>query len=510
MKRAFALIWVMLTLCCAPYPPDTPESEATQTITEVELEQHLVRLAGKETQGRATASEGFRLAADYVIEQLTAYGVAPGHPSESGEKVWQQPVPLERVAYGSGSVLRFLRDGGGPELSEGRGMLVLNPGRGPTQVEGPPLFVGFGIENPELDWDDYAGMKLDGRIAVLMGERPSPERTARSLSKDGWDALNEGRSRLENLAAKGPAAILMVPTRRDLQLWEVNVDRNLRMPLFPLDRYSIDQPPLLPMPVILLGESAAKWLFAGSEFDPLSSESVVKPQELTEVHANLRLDVEKIRTRCANVIGMVEGTDPDLSSEVVVVSAHLDHMGTSAQGVLPGANDDASGCAAILEVLQAIAAGPFRRTVMGVFTTGEEIGHFGSLHFVTHLPFERRKLFRAVTLEHLGRIEKKSDGLEIVALTSDHEILQRTKPWLLDMPVQWGDIEHDRTGKVRGSDTQSFRAAGLPVILLGGGGFPDYHSPDDTVEQIDLKHLRFTAKLTYDVLETMANAEIQP
>lgn len=507
MNRALAVFCVILTLGCTPYPPETPENEITKTITEGDLELHLLRLAGAETQGRATASEGYRVAADYVIEQLTSCGVVPGYPSENGEKVWRQAVPLDRVEYGSESALRFQREGNGPELREGSGMLVLNPGAGPILVEGPPLFVGFGVEDSELGWNDYSEMSLDGRIAVLMGDQPSAGRTERSLSRDEWERLRAGRSRLENLAAKGPAAILMIPTPRDLQLWGVNVDRNLRMPLFPLDRYSIDQPPLLPMPVILLGEAASKWLFADSEFDPLSSESLVKPHELVGVQTSLRLDVKKIRTRCENVIGIIEGTDPTLSGEVVVVSAHLDHMGTSSQGVLPGANDDASGCAAILEVMQAIADGPFRRTVMGVFTTGEEVGHYGSLHFVTNLPFERRKLIRAVTLEHLGRIEKKSDGLEIVASLVDHERLQSAKPWMSDLPVQWGDIERDRTGKVRGSDTQSFRVAGLPVILLGGGGFPDYHGPDDSVERIDLEHLRFTTKITYDVLETLANAD---
>jgi len=318
-----------------------------------------------------------------------------------------------------------------------------------------------------------------------------------------WARLGE-QNRLENLAAKEPAAILTVPTRGDLRRWAATVDRNLRMPLFPVRRYSKDQPPLLPIPVILLGESAVLWIFADSGTDPLDPGGLIEPKPLETIRATILLDAKKTRTACFNIIGIVKGVDDEVSDEVVVVSAHLDHLGMNDQGVFAGANDNASGCAAILEVMEAIAVNPFRRSVMAVFTTGEEIGHFGSLHFVNNLPVEHRQLTAAVTLEHLGRIESRSDGLEIVATAEFLDQLKNADPWMKDLPVLWGDIEHNRSGKVRGSDTQSFRNAEIPVVLLGGGAFPEYHTPQDTSDKIDLSHLRFSARITYSVVQALA------
>ncbi|UCF35322.1 MAG: M20/M25/M40 family metallo-hydrolase, partial [Acidobacteriota bacterium] len=498
----FLLAWFVH---CAPYPPETPETVATETILEADLMKHLVHIAGDETHGRAMASPGYDRAAEYLIQQLIRLGAQPGWTDESGEKVWKQPVLLERFDYGSTTSIQLSRGTEVLELRHGDGMIILNPGVPEVLISGTPLFVGYGVENPGIGWNDYSGSDLEGAIAVIMTEDPDPARAGLNTRIGAIETLEGTYERFERLSGKGVRVILAIPSQRDLWNWAATADRNSRMPLFPLERYADDQPPLLPVPWILLGREAVQFLFEDTGMDPFEGRTPLHGQPLAEIQATVSMTARVTGTSCSNVIAEIPGRDPALRHEAVIISAHLDHMGETESGIFNGANDDVSGCAAILEVMEAVQKQPFQRTLIAVFTTGEEIGHFGSLHLVRNLPVDRGQIVAALTLEHLGRIEDLDDGLEIVAPSALIRRLKAEGTWLGDSPVLWGDIERDRSGKVRGSDTQSFRVAGIPVVLLGGGTFPEYHTPEDTVDRIDLPHLRFATRVAYTIVEELGN-----
>jgi len=209
--------------------------------------------------------------------------------------------------------------------------------------------------------------------------------------------------------------------------------------------------------------------------------------------------------KCFNVIGLIPGTDRDLADEIVIISAHLDHLGRQGEDVYNGANDDASGCATALEIMEAIAGQHARRPVMVLLTTGEESGHIGSQYFVANPGVPRDEIAAAVTFEHLGRPPSKGPGLEVFAPRIFWNDIRPAVRTAGERPLPMMTPERDQSGKVRGSDTYSFFTAEIPVVLLGGGYFEEYHKPEDDPELIDFGYLLNSTRIAYAIVWALAD-----
>jgi hypothetical protein len=230
--------------------------------------------------------------------------------------------------------------------------------------------------------------------------------------------------------------------------------------------------------------------------DPDGARQWLQPVPLTP-------QIEGGPTVCYNVLGIVPGSDEGLARELVIVSAHLDHLGVQDGKVFNGANDDASGCATAIEVIEAVALAPLPRTVMILLTTGEEAGHLGSKHFVANPPVPLETISAAVTLEHLGRPSPRG-GLEVFTSRSLFSNLREPVRTAGERPLPMALTDRDRSGKVRGSDTNSFIEGGVPVALLGGGAFDEYHTAQDDPDLIDYPHLLNATRIAYGMVVSLA------
>jgi Zn-dependent M28 family amino/carboxypeptidase len=222
-----------------------------------------------------------------------------------------------------------------------------------------------------------------------------------------------------------------------------------------------------------------------------------------------------------NVLAVLPGSDPDLAREAVVLGAHYDHLGQRGGQTLPGADDNASGVAGLLEIARAFAAAPQRpkRTLVFAFWTGEEEGRFGSSHFVRHPRWPLARTVAYLNLDMIGHPwtreeirklveEARFDGAgEFLARVRTEDFIEpgvaSGAPWLgpllatagsglgLPLHLDWTDGLHG------GSDYKPFARAGVPFVRFFGNFFPDYHKPGDTAARLDPAQVLKVTRLAY-------------
>jgi hypothetical protein len=323
-----------------------------QTVAEAPLRAHLSFLADDLLEGRGTGQRGGELAVRYLETQAAALGLQPlvdGGYRQKVEMVGQKTLP--------GSSLRF--EAGGKQLTTRFGQEVVfgnANGRGQTALSAPLVFVGYGIDAPDQDWNDFKGVDVKGKLLVAMVNDPQP--TAAEPQRFAGKSLTwYGRwtYKFEEAVRQGAAGILLIHTTASASYpWSV-----------PVNSFSHEQFHLAGAGNALQGwisEDFARTLFAagGKDLDTLRAAAEVrgfKPVDLgASVHAELKSAVRNIAQY--NVAGVVPGTDPKLKAEAVIYSAHWDHLGIDEQNGKPdhiwnGAIDNGSGTAALLAMAQA-------------------------------------------------------------------------------------------------------------------------------------------------------------
>ena len=214
-----------------------------------------------------------------------------------------------------------------------------------------------------------------------------------------------------------------------------------------------------------------------------------------------------------NVIAWIEGSDPQLREEFVVLCAHLDHLGTLGGEIYNGADDNASGCAAVLEIAEALAMAPPRRSVIFALFAAEEIGMRGSSYFVKHLPVPIEKIVAGINLDMVGRPEQVDDNGYYLYVVGSDSICDGMKALVTAVNEQTEGFELDFEKAAKyftGSDHFSFHEAGVPVAFLFDFMEEDYHEPQDDAEKIDYQGMRRVAGLAYALVLECADADAAP
>jgi hypothetical protein len=485
-------------------------SAVSTDISKESLCRHMEFIASNETQGRMTASIGYKKAADYAVERFKSFGLEPGWEDASGSKSFYQSVPFIRNKYGKSTVFFVRKHGMMEELPLGPNTFVVaNPGKGSLNLLlHSPVFVGYGIHEPELGWDDLADLDIRGKLAVMMAGFPSdphrgpnfPEEVRRKYSdRRTGDAL-----RFRNVMMRGAAGIIALPDRFIAAQWEGIVSQLKRSTLQPAEAYSSSSRGQSPIPSLLVHPDGAQRFFDELGYDPVSLKGDYQTFEMEELELGLTLRIKREKVNCYNIIGVVPGNDPELSREYITLGAHLDHLGKKGDLIFNGANDNASSCAVILGLAEAVAQNPLKRSVVFILFTAEEIGHFGSLHFVSHPLIPHEQIILNINLEQLGAKSRMIDGVGANGPADQEEILRRMQKNNEGIFLQFDDIE-DTVSVISGSDTLSFYQKGLPAILLGSGGFPEHHTPNDNLSLIDYEHLHRAALFVLDYVKELGN-----
>jgi len=469
-----ALVAVLsATAVAASSSADVPAAVAAVAkaqITPATLRAPIRILASDEFEGRGPATRGDALARLYLSTELETLGLKPG-----GEKGgWEQPFDIVGVKAKLPATWDFTGNGGSTSLKLGDEYIAGSGVQTPTaSIDNAPLvFVGYGIEAPEYQWNDFKGVDVKGKVLVMLNNDPD------------WDPkLFAGETRLyygrwtykyESAARHGAAGVIIVHTTPSAGYpWQV-VQSSWGGTQFELPA---ENEPRIQLKGWATEDAARRLLKAGgADLDALVKQA--KNRGFKPVPLNLRTSIkfenEVSRVRTANVAGLLPGSDPKLKDEVVIYSAHHDHFGVgdpdkSGDRIYNGAEDNAAGCAQLLAIARAMAALPERprRSVLFLFVAGEEQGLLGSRYYSVHPTFAPGRIAANINYDGGNFLGRTRDLTQVGAGKSSLDALARAL-----VEKQGRKLVADQNpdkGYYYRSDQFSFAKIGVPALYFDEG-----------------------------------------
>ena len=550
LRIVLLLLAVTHTAALAQQPVAPRLQTGFNAIREDDLRANLTFIAGDGLEGRMSLRPGDDAAAEWVASEFAKAGLRPVATDASGRASFLEPVPLiEYTPDPSATLLSLSRNSGAQQ--EWRAPIVSSAFRQNVDASGGLVYLGYGITAPELNYDDYAGVDVRGKIVILMEHEPQENDPKSIFNGTGNTRYATSRVKLLNAERHGALAVLLmpepnathVPTAKRLANVFAGVTAKRLTPI-PLQAIADDEVhiPLMTLPLTVADELLKNPASPGTTAKELqtSIDRDLKPQshELPGVRVHLQTrNISKRSGTTYNVVGLLPGSDPSLAAETLIVSGHHDHNGASEVeeqdgrrhlDIWHGADDNGSGTVGVVELAHAFAANPAkpRRSILFVVFASEERGLLGSYYMAQH-PLRPLATTRAmVNFDMIGRDEKPSaqtDGvIEIPADTSNRLNLVGTlySPDFLHT-VQREDehiglilddrFERDTAlGIFFRSDQFPFILHDVPALWFFTGFHPDYHHVTDTVDKIDFSKMTKIVRLSYLTLFDIADEKQTP
>ncbi|HET6362121.1 MAG TPA: M28 family metallopeptidase [Gemmatimonadota bacterium] len=460
---------------------DAPPESALSVIRPEAIRAHMRFLADDLLEGRAPGTRGYDLAARYVAARFEALGLEPGGSDGS----YYQTVPLRRI--------RPILEESGIEFLRGDERRALEPfeefvmfGHAThleSEVEAPLVFAGFGVTAPELDYDDYGGIDVRGKIVVLLSGAPPRFPSAERAH------FSTIRLKQANAASRGAVGVLWAWTEHDERLfpWQAlaRISRTPGMRWLGPDGVPNDARPELRGQAVLATETSS-WLFLGAakSFDEaVAAGQRSEPQAFPlDARASIRMASRHEGFESPNVGAVLRGSDPDLAREFVVYTAHLDHEGigepVDGDSIYNGALDNASGVAQMLEVAHAFARlqEPPRRSVVFLAVTAEEQGLLGSDYYANYPTVPIDQIVANINLDGALILAPPADVVIHGAEHSTLGAIAEAAASRLDLEVT-PDPVPEQMFFVR-SDQYSFVKQGIPALFP----FPGTKSSDPSID----------------------------
>ncbi len=486
-------------------------------------------LSSDDMEGRGTGTAGEGKAASYLEGRFKEIGLQPVGGS------YRQPVSLVGFKkQGDASSLSIRSADGALDLADGGNVSFWSSSqRQAVSVENAPLlFVGYGVEAPEYEWNDFKGAELQGKVLLFLNDDPP-------VTEDGAELFGgEARTyygrwtyKFEQAMKRGAAGAIVVHTTPSASYpWSVvqhnGVEEHFALDL-PGSGYQVDLLGWLDEETS--GKVAAKMGTTLPGLFEMAKQRGFEPIDTGyRVSATIETDVRRITT--ANVLGMVEGSDPALKNEVIVFSAHYDHLGTNetVEGddkIFNGAWDNGAGTAAIVALAEAFAAtspAP-ARSILFLACAAEEKGSLGSNWFVAKPPFERSQLVADfnVDMPQIFGVTSDISAIGVETNTLGDALLEKAKAAGVTVT---GDTR-PRAGGFYRSDQVNFAKAGIPALFMNPGvthveplSFDageyresHYHQVSDQISpEWNLSGLERDMRLVYDTALSVANNEDMP
>jgi hypothetical protein len=487
-----------------PLPP--PLAAAVAAIRAPALAAHVGFLASPALEGRGLSFRGLDAAAEYAAANLALAGIPP-----LAEKTYFQDVPLREIAGGTGALEVENRRGDAVDRRTFvAGTDCLIPQIPARTFTGNVVFAGYGIRETAPARDDYRGLDVKGKIVVLLGGTPDGAAWKTPDLVERWAApkLDDRYVAKQELARSLGAIAVLAVEGDDWGTRTLPANRPDEKTYWRLEDDGLDDDGVLLAPVSPAVGAAL-----------LGASGPGAPRALPGVTITLGTSGKERAFVSRNVVGVLAGSDPKLAGEAIVLGAHLDHLGVVDGVIHPGADDNASGVAALLEIARAFAASRERpkRTLVFAFWTGEEEGKFGSAHWVRHPLWPLSKTAAYLNLDMIGHPWTPDEMNKLVAdsgLKDGGAFLDGLKPvdfaepGVADFAPDLAPVlaraargtgvslHLDRTSGIHGgSDYKAFARARVPFLRFFGNFFKGYHEPSDTPEGVDAKEIEKTARL---------------
>ena len=470
--------------------------------------EHVKFLASDDLEGRGDGGPGLETAADYIARSFSQSGLEPAGDSGTFFQRFEMTTGL---SLEPGNVVTFNAARSSTAFEIGRDYELVSLSRDQTaSATLPVVFAGYGISAPALHYDDYASIDANGKAVLIFTHEPQ-ENDERSAFEGRTNSIHATMMRKVEVArSRGATAMLVIddPNHRPA------VDRFRRwlrepqaeeygLPVFYLSRDRVQR---------VLGTR----LNLDAVADEIDRDFTTKSLTLTDITVNAVDKTVKVRRPVRNVIGILKGSDPALQSEVVIVGAHYDHLGRSARFSMSqnsagqihhGADDNASGTAAVMEMAKAAveARKEFRRSVLFMAFAGEEHGLLGSSFYVNHPFMPLEQTVAMINLDMVGRAGGRIlvDGLANAPSVEDELKVAESASSLKMKALRGGP-------GAGASDDASFLLRKIPAVNFFSGFHSDYHRPSDTWEKIDAAGGAAVADLALALARQIANRAKRP
>lgn len=465
-----------------------------------ELESHLMThvkyFASDELEGRKMGSEGNDKAAKYIANYFTSVGVQP----------------LDNSYFQEFQVVTDAHLGDNNHLTVEKGSQTMNWTVGEqytplgfsdnASVSGNLAFASYGItlDTDELKYDDYKDLDASGKIIIVL--RGSPEQD----NPHSQFAASEGlRYKATNAREHGASAIVFIDAEKDSveELMKLEPDRSTnKSGIVAIQVKRSEIQPLLP---------------EEKNIDTLVSKirRTKEPSSFDIANAKMNITVEIVNMEkpTANVIGYVPGSDLDFSDQYIVVGAHFDHLGWGGDGnsrydgppaIHHGADDNASGTAAMMELARIVSEKPLERPTIFMGFTGEEYGLLGSAYYTEHPLVPLEKTIFMLNLDMVGRMEENKLNVHGTGTSTRWDSLVDTLQTVHSLETSsssdgWGP-----------SDQTSFYAKDIPVLFLFTGLHDDYHRPSDTWDKLNYPGLAKVVEFSESIIRSVASNPEKP
>jgi hypothetical protein len=539
--------------------PGTPARGGADAIDAADLKNWLSYVASDGLEGRQVYSEGLGLAAAYIADHLKTWGVKPA--GEDGS--YFQSVKVRGVRTSSNASVTVEVNGETRTFKDGEGITFPRNMGGKQVVRGEDIqFVGYGLQIPSVNMDDYGDVDPQGKVIVYLGSGPKTlppgsnrlvtARTRNAVEKGaiaviGPPGSGRGRGRgvtapaTPTAAAPAEARVAQPPARGALgqaDNGDFTTAQRLDLPI---------------VPALAAQDEFFEFLFSGSEMkyarlkELAANQSALPPFSLNGVKVTINVDADYtvVRTQLTrNVVGIVPGADSTLKDSYVAFGAHYDHAGYSqlpaatgrgSGGSAPGgctgqtrdtprsgdvisngADDDGSGTVALMALAKAFALGPKpKRSLLFVWHSGEEAGLYGSRYNADFPVVPNDQIAALLNIDMIGRNRcddpKEDNTVYIVGsdristeLHDLNEAANETLPHPMRLDYEMNDPADPESIYTR-SDHYSYAAKGIPIIFYTTGLHRDYHYVTDEISKINFPKLARITQLVYATATKVAN-----
>ena len=483
-------------------------------ITAESLRKHLVVIASDEFEGRETGTPGNEKAANYIADQFKSFGLpAFNKDSYFQDVVLNWTMWEEANIYVNGTKYRQLWD------------FVSFPDKNKELdkfTTDEVIFLGYGIDDPK--YSDYKKTDVKGKVILIYKGEPFDKKGNSHIT--GNSTLSDWSKNLDKKleAAKLHRAKAVLVIEDDIQKLLSENRRFLMGPQLTLGELTDKN--IKTANSLAIKTSIAKEIMGKQYKKVIKARKKIKkkgkPRSVslpTQLEINMK---KKERTvRGVNVMGYIEGSDPKLKDEVVVISAHYDHLGKRGNEVYNGADDNGSGTSTVIEVARAFSEakklgnGP-RRSILTLLVTGEEKGLLGSKYYAERPVFPLEKTVADVNVDMVGRVDDKySDNPNYVYVigsdrlsTELHEINESVNSKYTKLTLDYTyNADDDPNRYYYRSDHYNFAEKGIPAIFYFNGTHKDYHRPSDTIEKINFEKMAKIARLVFHTSWELANRD---
>jgi hypothetical protein len=484
---------------CAASRPDG-NSSALNAITPDLIRAHITYLASDAMMGRNTPSPQLDTAAVYIARELQKAGIAPVGGS------YFQRVPLSITSLGPNNSL-LLRMKGTEKSFQIKSDFVPFEMTANSSVLAPIVFAGYGITAPEYKYDDYAGLDVKGKVVLVL--RHEPRENDPSAPFEGGLPTPYSNVDLKVRIARehGAVGVLVVTDPLNHGLL---TPRGFPWPslssVIPADALplTLAQDDSSKIPVLHVGPAFIEAVYGSvdslTKMQKAIDEGRKPASYIVDASVAIQTNTSVKDMSARNVVGVLEGSDPALRNEVVVIGAHYDHVGflkNHAPGedyIFNGADDNASGTSAVMAIASAFHARMERprRTVLFIFFAGEEKGLFGSQAYAGHPLYPMDSTVAMINLDMVGR--GNMDTLFVCGISRSPDMIRINEEENRSIGFTLVYGQESFLGR---SDQASFLKKHVPVIFLNTGEHPDYHKVSDEVSRINFDKAARVARLGF-------------